>query len=135
MKANILLAMATRRRSSLLKFLEEEGLEVYTAGNFQEAHSKLISPLHWDLLVMDAEIPGGSWRELLQLVQESRKDCEAIVTARCGDEQLWAEVIQCGAFDLIPEPYEKQEILRIIHCALDSQYMRRFTRSVEARVS
>jgi hypothetical protein len=54
-----------------------------------------------------------------------------VVCSRLADEQLWAEVIQCGAFDLIPEPWDRNEVLRIIRSALESHYTDRFSRGVQ----
>jgi len=127
MNAKMLLAMApNQRRDSLMKFLEEEdGIEVFVAADIQEAQAKLNFQRNWDLILVDGEVPGGSWRRLLQCVVASRKNCEVIVCSRCGDEHLWREVIHCGAFDLIPEPYEKHELLRIVRNALDSHSVRR----------
>ena len=48
-----------------------------------------------------------------------------IVCARLGEEHLWAEVLQCGAYDLIEEPYEQPATLRIIESAMENHYMQR----------
>lgn len=135
MNAKILLVMSPQRRGQLLKILADYGFELFVAGGFQEARKKLAGPASYDLVFADAELPDGSWRDLLQFVVDSERTCEMVVSSRCGDERLWAEVIQCGVFDLIPEPYEQQEILRIIRSALDSQYMRRFSGAAHARAS
>lgn len=135
MNAKVLLVMPPPRRENLLRLLEESGLEVYLAGSFQEARRKLSGAQSYDLLCVDAELQDGSWKEVLQSALDSRKTCETLVCSRCGDERLWAEVIQCGAYDLIPEPYDEREIARIIQSALDSHYMRRFAAPVAARSS
>ena len=135
MSSRILLVMPRERRDKLLNFLAENGMDVTAAGNVAEAHRRLSDPLPYDLAFVDAELPDGSWRDVLQYMVASPKPAEMVVCARCGDERLWAEVIQCGVFDLIPEPYERQEILRIIRSALESHYMRRFSHAAEARAS
>ena len=58
-----------------------------------------------------------------------------IVCARCADEQLWAEVIQRGAYDFICEPYEDREVASIANGALASKYMKRIVRHAAARAS
>ena len=102
-------------------------MEVYVAGNFRDAQQKL-DDQSYNLLFVDAELRGGPWQSLVQLLLKSGKNCEVIVCSRCGDERLWAEVLQCGAYDLILEPYDEREVARIAQCAMDSQYMRRFGR-------
>src|SRR5262249_18414917 len=119
MSAKVLLVLPPHRRSELLRQLEGKDLQLFLASDFQEAQQKLKGPTSYDLLLADAELPDGSWRDLLELLMESRKSCEMIVCSRCGDEQLWAEVLQCGAYDLLVEPYERQEVHRIIQSAID----------------
>ncbi len=127
MRPRVLLVMPFQRRLRLLSILEQSGMEVYVAGNFRDAQQKL-DDQSFNLLFVDAELPGGPWQSLVQLLLKSGKNCEVIVCSRCGDERLWAEVLQCGAYDLILEPYDEREVARIAQCAMDSQYMRRFGR-------
>lgn len=135
MSARILVVMPRDRGNKLLNLLVDNRMEVTSVGNVAEALRRLSEPLHFDLVFVDAELPDGSWRDLLQSLVDSSRPAEMVVCSRCGDERLWAEVIQCGVFDLIPEPYERQEILRIVRSALDSHYMRRFSHAAEARAS
>jgi two-component system repressor protein LuxO len=109
----------------LLPILEQNGMEVSVSGNFRDAQEKLLRQ-NCDLVFADAELPGGSWQRLLETAVKSGKNCEVIVCSRCGDEQLWAEVLQCGAYDMISEPFEGTEIARIARYALDSHYLRRY---------
>ena len=133
MSKKMLLVMPQGRRERMLSFLSESGMDVSAAEDVKEAQKKLAGAVKYDLAIVDSELPDGSWRDVLQFVAASHAGCEMVVCSRCGDERLWAEVIQCGAFDLVPEPFEKQEILRIIHSALDSHYMQRFNHVAEAR--
>lgn len=135
MSSRILLVMPPERRDMLSNFLLKNGMEVTTAGSAAEARRRLSDAVSYDLVFVDEELPDGSWRDLLQFLLNSPRSAEMVVCSRCGDERLWAEVIQCGVFDLIPEPYEKQEILRIVRSALDSHYMRRFSQPSVARAS
>lgn len=128
MRPRVLVVMPSHRRLGLLPILEQSGMEVYVVGNFRDAQQKLADQ-SYDLLFVDAELPGGSWQHLVEAVSTLGKNCEVIVCSRCGDERLWAEVLQCGAYDLIPEPYDEREVARIAQCAMDSQYLRRFCRN------
>lgn len=135
MDPRILLVTPAARRQKLLAILSAEGMEVLTADSITEAEKKLAEPRKYDVVFVDAELPDGSWRDILQFVAANRGAArEVVVSSRCGDEQLWAEVIQCGAFDLVPEPFERQEVLRIIRSAADSHYLDRFHQAHEARV-
>ena len=132
MRPRVLVVMPLQRRLGLLAILEQSGMDVYVAGHFRDAQQKLSEAAPFDLLFVDAELPDGSWQHLVQSVVESGKNCEVIVCSRCGDEQLWAEVLQCGAYDLIPEPYDEREVARIARSAIDSHYLRRFGRAANS---
>ena len=128
MHPRVLVVMPAQRRLGLLPILEQSGMEVYVVGNFRDAQQKLADQ-SYDLLFVDAELPGVSWQHLVEFLCSSGKNCEVIVCSRCGDERLWAEVLQYGAYDLIPEPYDEREVARIAESAMDSHYLRRFGRS------
>ena len=130
MPLKLLVVLTPQRRSQLLPLLEGQGLETEWAAGFQDAVRKLSGDSSYDLLLVDAELPDGGWRNLLLFVQNSGMTCEMIICARLEDRELWAETIQCGAYDLIAEPFERQEVTRIVCSALESRYMRRFTRTV-----
>jgi DNA-binding NtrC family response regulator len=117
----------------MTRFLADGDVEIVPADGVGEAGRRLSGPAEFDLVFVDSELRDGSWRDLLQLVLARRTHCEVVVCARCGDERLWAEVIQCGAFDLVPEPMERQEVVRIMRSALDSHYLERFSRASEAQ--
>ena len=115
-----------------MPLLEGQGLEIELAVGFQDAIRKLSGGNSYDLLLVDAELPDGSWRNLMLFVQNSGMTCEMIICSRLENRELWAEVIQCGAYDIIAEPFERQEVTRIFRSALDSRYMRRFTQTAPA---
>jgi len=135
MKARTLLAVSPNQKQRLLRRLEAAGLEVCLAESFEDAWQKLSLNKDFELLFLDAEVPGGDWQDLLEYVAISNQRCEVIVCCRVGDEKMWAEALQCGAYDLIAEPYAEQEVARVVAGALRSDYLRRFSRAMAARAS
>lgn len=134
MSPRILLVLSPQRQQSLMPLLEGQGFELECAAGFQDGVRRISGLDSIDLILADAELPDGSWRNLMLFVQNAGKACDMIICARLGDHQLWAEVIQCGAYDLIAEPFESQAVTRIIKSALESRYMRRFTNATEMRL-
>lgn len=135
MSHKILLVMPPQRRQKLANFLSHNGLDVLSVGGTEEAMQMLAQRDHYDLVFADADLEDGSWRDLIPVAMFSEIPCEMIVCSRIGEEHLWAEVLQSGAYDLIAEPYENPETLRIIHSALDNHYMRRLKTSLQAMAS
>ena len=135
MNHRILLVMPQERLDRVMRFLAASDVEIATARGIEEAEAKLGGAYSFDLAFVDSDLPDGSWRDLLRFVIASGQPCEVVVCSRCGDERLWAEVIQCGAFDLLPEPLERQEVMRILNSALESHYLQRFGHPAVARAS
>ncbi len=134
MPPRVLLVLLPQRQSRLMPLLAGPGFEIECASGFQDGVRRLRESVFYDLILADAEPPDGSWRNLMLFVQNAGRASEMIICARLGDHQLWAEVIQCGAYDMITEPFERQEVNRIIQSALESRYMRRFTSAKEMRL-
>ena len=126
MQAKLLLVLTPHRQFELWKLLKEKNHRVFAVMGLRDARRELTGPISYDLLIADAELPDGSWREILQFVLKLPDPCDMIVCSRCGDEELWAEVLQSGVYDLLVEPYASQEVHRIIESALESKYIRRF---------
>ena len=131
MSPRILLVLSPERLKSLMPLLEGQGFGIESAAGFQDGVRRLSGSEAFDLILADADLPDGSWRNLMLFVQNAGRACEMIICAPLEDNQLWAEVIQCGAYDMIAEPFERLEVSRIIRSALDSRYMRRFTSATE----
>lgn len=130
MRPHVLVAMPSPRRLGLLGILERNGMKTSSAGNLRDGQ-ELLQGESFDLLIVDAELPGGPWHRLLQTIVSSAKGCEVIVCSRCGDEKLWADVLQRGAYDLLAEPFEENEVIRIANRALDSHYLERYGPAAE----
>ena len=63
-------------------------------------------------------IADGYWRELLEFVSNTRWPPSVLVTAPFADEALWAEVLNRGGYDVLAQPFESNEVLRITQAAL-----------------
>ncbi len=71
-----------------------------------------------DLVVTERELPDGNWRRLLDTL---RTTCAMlaplIVTARLADDYLWAEVLNEGGFDVLAQPFNREEVIRVVSAA------------------
>lgn len=75
-------------------------------------------------MLTDAVLPDGDWRRVLEIVAHTCPNIEVVVSSRLGDDKLWIEVMEQGAYDLLVEPYESKEVRRIVEAAADKRYMR-----------
>ncbi|HEY7680240.1 MAG TPA: hypothetical protein VIC04_06935 [Terriglobia bacterium] len=121
MTPKLLLVLSPERKHRLLKALHNGRFLIECASDFQGAKDLLGSERHFDLLILDAELGGGLWKDLLAWSRRLGTVSAAVVCARLGDHQLWSEVLQGGAYDLITEPLDAKEVARIVEGALNSR--------------
>jgi len=88
-----------------------------SAHSIEEAKSSLING-SVQVVLCEASLPDGSWQDLLEVVQGvSGEAPEMIVFSRNADDQLWATVLNLGAWDVLTKPFHPKEVFRSIHSA------------------
>jgi DNA-binding response OmpR family regulator len=86
-----------------------------------------------DVVVAEAEFPDGiAWRDLIHEIAEMH-GCQAVVVAsRLADDNLWAEVLNLGGYDLLAKPFDREELVRVIAMAARHSAQKR-TRSEQPK--
>lgn len=69
------------------------------------------------VVLCDDTLPDGNWKRVLRELETASEAPLLIVTARNADDRLWAEVLNEGAYDLIPKPYDRKEVIRVVSTA------------------
>lgn len=123
-RITVLLVMTRERRAALLEQLEACGTNVLAACDCNEASQILKAKPPVQVVISDASLPGANWRDVLELVAASNTHAEVIVCTRFPDTTLWIDALERGAYDLLVEPYQKEEVQRILEAAADRSYIR-----------
>jgi len=42
---------------------------------------------------------------------------QLVVTSRTADDYLWSEVLNCGGYDVLPRPLNRDEVERVVAAA------------------
>jgi DNA-binding response OmpR family regulator len=63
------------------------------------------------------DIPNWNWKKILHDLRALPTPPQLIVVSRTADDYLWAEVLNCGAYDVLPRPLERDEVERVISAA------------------
>jgi DNA-binding NtrC family response regulator len=69
------------------------------------------------VVVAETDVRKWGWKDVLRDLQRFQKPPKLIVTSRHADEYLWAEALNVGAFDVLPQPLNCDEVERVIACA------------------
>jgi DNA-binding response OmpR family regulator len=69
------------------------------------------------VIVCSHDLPDGIWTDLLACLENLSDPPVLIVTSPQADEALWAEVLNLGGYDVLPQPFERSEVVRVISLA------------------
>ena len=120
MLPKLLLVLSPERKESLLHSLDGGHYQIECESNAQHAREILGGVVRFDLVFLDAELADGVWQSLLEWSRQHGTASAAVVCARVADHQLWGDVLQSGAYDLLVEPFQHGEVARIVDGALNS---------------
>jgi FixJ family two-component response regulator len=67
---------------------------------------------------------------VLEIVLQGRANIEVVVSLRLGDLPLWLDVLDQGGYDVLVEPYQREEVQRIVEAAATSSYMRSHAQAI-----
>lgn len=96
------------------------GWTVYQATDRSEAAARL-NEINIAVVIADRD-----WREFLASTSAYDDAPTVIVTAPFADEPLWAEVLNLGGYDVLAQPFDSNEVSRIVQGAFRQATMPRF---------
>ena len=116
-KTVTLLVMAPGGRAGLVEHLEGCGADVLQAADCEQARQMLRTQPRVQIVLTDVTLSDGTWRTVLEEVGRSRREVPTIVCTRLADDGLWLSVLAQGVYDLLVEPYQREEVQRIVTAA------------------
>ena len=101
---------------SLRNLFNHTRWQIFEARSCQEALD-FIEKNQIGVLLCEADLPDGNWKDLLEALSVSPQPPALVVTSLHADDALWAEVLNLGAYDVVSKPFERVEVTRIISLA------------------
>ncbi|UCD65332.1 MAG: sigma 54-interacting transcriptional regulator [Deltaproteobacteria bacterium] len=80
---------------------------------------------NFDLIISDIVLQGASGIDLLRQVKEMGKTCPVVMITGYPNIETAAEAVRLGAFDYVPKPVKKEELLKIVALALEKQELQK----------
>jgi DNA-binding NtrC family response regulator len=93
--------------------------ELHRATGCREALA-FLREQHFGVVIANSELPDGTWQDFLDELATLPHPPNLVVASRLADERLWAEALNLGAYDLLPTPFEPDEVLRVTYLAWDA---------------
>ena len=120
----------TNLSDTITEFLEDEGFEVDTVFDSEEAEEKLYEN-NYDLLLLDVNIPGKNGFEILKEARKQGIDTPAIFITSLNSIENLEEGYESGADDYIRKPFELKELLLRITTLLKRCFSHKNSQRIE----
>jgi len=100
--------------------------------SFEEAIAA-VEQESFDLIISDIVLQGASGIDLLRQIKEMGKTCPVVMITGYPNIETAAEAVRLGAFDYVPKPVKKDELLKIVALALEKQELQKEKSRFEAQ--
>jgi signal transduction histidine kinase len=114
-------------REGCRRALTPHGFQVTTAEHGAEGLRKL-GEQRFDLILLDAMMPGMSGLELLERIQDLDPDTVCVMITGYATVDLAAQAMKKGAQDFLPKPFTSDELLTAVHRGLEERERRQKAR-------
>ncbi len=118
-KGNILVVEDDRNQRGIIRtILTKEGFYVEDVGTGRAAVD-LLMRCSFDLVLTDLKLPDMEGTEVLKEVRAQNRPCQVIIITAYGSIPSAIEATKMGAFYYLEKPFEKDQLLLVLHNALD----------------
>lgn len=69
------------------------------------------------VIICAAALPDGTWKDLLRHLAAYVVPPRLIVASATADDSLWGEVLDLGGYDVLGEPFDAGEVIRVVSLA------------------
>jgi len=105
-------------RETVSKSLSNNDCLIFFEGSPDRFENRLLEQAHFDVVLIDLFDPVERPFELLSIIKENSPRTEVIFISHLAEVPLWIESMQRGAYDYLPKPLNRQELLRVVRGAL-----------------
>lgn len=102
---------------TLSLMLDPARLTVRHASGLQQAF-EILAHETFPAILTESRLPDGNWRDVVRFVKQGGLQTAVIVTDRFADGRFWIDVLEAGAYDLLPQPFYPAEVQRILAAAI-----------------
>ena len=105
-----------RDRQMLQEIFRNLGWRLFEAQDRGRALQYLeCQPIH--VVITETDVPDWHWKGVLHDLRGLEQPPQLIVTSRNADDRLWAEALNVGAYDVLAQPFERDEVRRAVESA------------------
>jgi len=68
-------------------------------------------------VICERDLPDGNWKDVHNCAESVSNPPLLLVVSRQADENLWAEVLNLGGYDVLMKPFDRAEVTRVVGMA------------------
>jgi DNA-binding NtrC family response regulator len=110
-------------RQAVAEQLVDRGYQVEQADSGETAIARL-ADFAFDIIITDLRLPGVDGSAVLEAAVERYPDIIAIVVTGYGTVKDAVEAIKRGAWDFVSKPFQIDELLHVLHAALEQRRLK-----------
>lgn len=119
----LLISSQSEHQVSLRHIFEQSNWLLHGVSTCREALTYL-SNNDTAVVICERDLPDGDWKIVLNRFDSLPMPPNLIVTSRLANDELWAEVLNLGGYDVLAQPLETQEVYRVVFLAWHAQKRR-----------
>jgi DNA-binding response OmpR family regulator len=108
---------SSQDHETLGKILPAPEWTVQRARTVSSAMAQLRKHPRIPLVICERDLWPGTWQDMLLELRRLADPPLLIVASRFADEQLWAEALNVGAYDVLAKPFDPNEVSRTLRLA------------------
>ena len=112
----LLISSAPEDHVSLIRIFAHSNWRLRQVTTCHEAVT-FVSENDTSVVICERDLPDGDWKFLLSGFDGVNARPTVIVTSRRVDEALWAEVLNLGGYDVLAQPFDPEEVHRVVFLA------------------
>ena len=117
-KFSILLVSPHAEDEAVLRSMLPSANSAFFCSNGMEQAMPQICDIQPAVVICERDLPDGSWKAILGTCEGLAQPPIVLVISRNADENLWAEVLNLGGYDVIMKPFDRMEVTRVLGSSL-----------------
>ena len=110
-------------RAAVRQILQNACWRIDYAATLEDAGERLRDKVA-SVILCERDLPDGSWKDLLPGLLELPVIPSVVVISRQANDDLWADVLSSGAYDVLSMPFDRRELIRVVGMAWRQSYTR-----------
>jgi DNA-binding response OmpR family regulator len=109
----LLISSLSDNQGPLLHVFDQSNWLLHRVSTCREALTYL-SDSDTAVVICERDLPDGDWKLVLNRFDSLPAPPNLIVTSRLANDELWAEVLNLGGYDVLAQPFDAQEVYHVV---------------------